>query len=297
MILVLGGSGFIGGRLVAALQAEGHAVAYTYASRKLPVATPSYALDLARVRSADLAELIEKLKPDTVIHSAVMPISGGYIHHHSVSAYSVVRLAQALAIHQPTARVIYLSTDCVFGGGRGRYTEHDVPDARVRRDGYRNYGVARAVGEALLREHWPNSLVVRTAVVDGRDIEGELSPRLAAIIAQLQAGVLTKRLVDRYFTPTLVDSLVAAIGELIGPSFDYRGILHVAGSERTTHFAYARSVARHIGGDERQIVPEHLAESSVATLPVDSSLDVTLAQQLLRTPMLGVEAQLAGMGL
>ena len=294
MILLLGGSGFIGARLLAALRARGQPVAYTFASHKLPLDIPGYALDLTRVRSDDLAQLIAQLQPDVVVHSAVMPINGDFIHHHSVSAYSVVRLTQALAEHCPQAQVIYLSTDCVFGSGRGQYTEQDLPDARLRhpKDVYRSYGVTRATGEALLREHWPNSLIVRTSVVDGRDALGELSARLAALIAQLESGVQTKRLNDRYFTPTLIDTLIDALCELIEPAFTYRGILHIAGSERTTNYAYARALARRIRADETQVVPESLAESSVAMLPTDSSLDVSLAQRLLHTPMLNVEAQL-----
>ena len=296
-ILVLGGSGFIGGRLVAAFSQRGHTLAYTYTSRQLPATLnrAGHLLDLTRVRSDDLATLVAQLKPDVVIHSAVMPINGDFIHHHSVSAYSVVRLAEALRLHRPAALVIYLSTDCVFGSGRGQYCEPDAPDARLRKrmDAYRNYGVARAMGEALLREHWPNHLIVRTAMVDGHAVSGDLSPRLAALIAQLQAGIMTKRLVDRYFSPTLIDTVIAAMGEMIEPMFGYRGILHVAGRERTSNYLYARALARRIGADERLIVPEQLAASSVAMLPADSSLDVALAQQLLRTPMLGVEAQLA----
>ena len=297
MILVLGGSGFVGGRLLASLQTIGHDVAYTYASHITPLAVPGYALDLTRVRSNDLAELIARLKPQVVIHSAVMPISGDFIHHHSVSAYSIVRLTQALALHSPHALIIYLSTDCVFGGGRGHYTEQDIPDARIRRDVYRNYGVCRANGEALLRDYWPNSIVVRTSVVDGHDVTGELSPRLAALLAQLQAGVTTKRLVDRFFTPTLIDNLVSAIAEMSSPTFVYRGIVHVAGRERISNYEYARAAARCASMNEEQIVGEYLADSSVATLPRDSSLDVGLAQQLLETPMLGVEAQLKAMAL
>ncbi len=297
MILVLGGSGFIGGRLLLTLRTRGHEVAYTYASHRSPLDVPGYALDLTRVRSNDLAELIARLKPQAVVHSAVMPISGDFIHHHSVSAYSIVRLTQALAAHSPQALVVYLSTDCVFGGGRGHYTERDSPDARIRRDVYRNYGVGRAHGEALLRDSWPNSIVVRTSMVDGRDVTGELSPRLAALLAQLHAGVTTKRLVDRFFTPTLIDTVVNAVAEMLTPTFVYHGIVHVAGCERISNFEYARAVARQAHLNQDQIVAEYLAESTVSMLPRDSSLDVGLAQHLLRTPMLDVLAQLEAMAL
>lgn len=297
-ILILGGSGFVGGRLAQALIQRQHRVDYTFTSRRLPaqLGATAHQLDLTRVRSDDLAELIAATQPDAVIHSAVMPINGDYIHHHSVNAYSVPRLTQALAQSRPDARVIYLSTDAVFAGrAGGLYREQDEADARLRKrnDVYRNYGVTRALGESLLREHWPHShLIIRTSHVDGPSLDGELSPRVAALLAQLQGGIATKRLIDRFFSPTLIDTLIDALIETLDPAFDYRGTLHIAGSQRVSHYDYALALAKHIGADPSLIVPERLAESRVADLPTDTSLDVSLAQRLLHTRLLDLQEQL-----
>ncbi len=297
-ILILGGSGFIGGCLAQALTQRQHRVDYTFTSRRLPASlgATAHLLDLTRVRSDDLAELVATLRPDVVFHCAVMPLSGDYIHHHSVNAYSVPRLTQALAQSRPDAPVIYLSTDAVFAGRTGGlYCEYDETDARIRKrsDVYRNYGVTRALGEALLRQHWPsNHLIVRTSHVDGHAVDGELSPRLAALLAQLQNNIPTKRLIDRFFTPTLVDSVIEAVVEMLDPAFSYRGTLHVAGRQRVSHYEHALALAKHIGADASLILPERLAESRVPDLPVDTSLDVSLAQSLLRTPMLDLQEQL-----
>lgn len=297
-ILILGGSGFIGGRLAQAFIQHQHRVDYTFTSRRLPahLGATAHLLDLTRVRSDDLAALVAATQPDAVIHCAVMPLNGDYIHHHSVNAYSVPRLTQALAQARPDARVIYLSTDAVFAGrADGLYREHDEADARLRKrsDVYRNYGVTRALGESLLREHWPhNHLIIRTSHVDGHDVDGELSPRLAALLAQLQGGIPTKRLIDRFFTPTLVDNLIDAVLEMLDPTFSYRGTLHVAGRQRVSHYEHALALAQHIGADARLIVPERLAESRVPDLPADTSLDVALAQSLLHTSLLDLQEQL-----
>jgi uncharacterized protein YbjT (DUF2867 family) len=45
-LLVIGGSGFIGGRLVAAALATGQETAYTFAQRAIDLPAPAYRVDL-----------------------------------------------------------------------------------------------------------------------------------------------------------------------------------------------------------------------------------------------------------
>lgn len=58
------------------------------------------------------------------------------------------------------ARLIHISTDCVFRGERGGYAETDVPDAADL------YGRSKVLGEA------PGALTLRTSIV-GRELRGE----------------------------------------------------------------------------------------------------------------------------
>jgi dTDP-4-dehydrorhamnose reductase len=60
---------------------------------------------------------------------------------------------------QAGARLIHISTDCVFRGERGGYTEGDPPDAIDL------YGRSKALGEA------PGALTLRTSIV-GRELRG-----------------------------------------------------------------------------------------------------------------------------
>lgn len=88
--------------------------------------------------------------------------------------------------------------------------------------------------------------------------------------------------------------MAQAILEIISPDFAYRGILHLAGSERTTDYAYSCHLAQHLGVDETLVQKNYLAdEPLLANGPSDNSLDTHFTQSLLRTRLLNVAEQLA----
>ena len=63
---------------------------------------------------------------------------------------------------------------------------------------------------------------------------------------------------------------------------------------RWTDYAYARALARRRGWIRICVQPARMADTaSMAGSPQRTDLDVRFSQSLLRTPLLGVEAQLA----
>jgi dTDP-4-dehydrorhamnose reductase len=57
---------------------------------------------------------------------------------------------------------IHASTDCVFNGSKGKYSENDIPDANSI------YGISKTLGEPL------NSTVIRTSII-GEELDNKLS--------------------------------------------------------------------------------------------------------------------------
>lgn len=79
-----------------------------------------------------------------------------------VNALFPHELAAACAARD--ARLIHISTDCVFSGNRGGYVEDDVPDARDL------YGRSKLLGEVTDTQ---NTMTLRTSIV-GRELHGAL---------------------------------------------------------------------------------------------------------------------------
>ena len=288
-LLVMGGSGFVGGRTVQAAQAAGLRAACTYLHRPPPPGVPAFQLDCGD--GHQMAACLEQTRPKGIIYSIVSgKFSSNSDAEHQYASVTVLRvLLDALARLGLSSRVVYISTNAVFSGKDGPYREDCVPDSDLRQDAYRSYGLWRRAGEVLTLEQWPNSLVARTANVDGRDAWGQLNPRLQGLIDPLRAGQPLARFVDRGLSPTLVDTLAEALVEVSQPEFALpRGrILHLAGCEPVSDFEFARRIARKIGADESLVREDHL-------LPAGSSerysiaLDVAFTQSVLETNLHGV---------
>ncbi|HEX2910841.1 MAG TPA: sugar nucleotide-binding protein [Chloroflexia bacterium] len=290
-LFIVGGSGFIGSRLVEEATRRGYPASYTYASKPLVTDARGYRVDLTGASAGDLEKFVRAEEPASVIYCAVPApiVQAGEEDHRAISLEGVKRVVAAL---KPGGRFIYVSTNMVFGGGKGPYTEMAAPDPEQRQDPYRFYGLYKTAGERLALESWPDTIVARTCVVDGRLANGQLSPRLAGLFQQLKAGQSLHRFTDRYFSPTLVGNFCKAIFEALEPEFRYRGILHLAGAERINDFDYARKLARYLGYDESLVKPDNLANSpAMRHSPPDTSLDVAFTQSLLKTPLLTVDEQ------
>lgn len=73
--------------------------------------------------------------------------------------HRLARLAQVAG-----ARLVHMSTDCVFSGTKGNYVESDLPDA------YDLYGRSKLLGEV----DYPNAVTLRTSII-GHELTGNRS--------------------------------------------------------------------------------------------------------------------------
>ena len=278
-LLVIGGSGFVGANLIQAALHSGLRVAYTYANHKLTLPVDSFQVDLQEASA--LEACLAETKPRNIVHCAVPRGDEGI--HQAVSVASVSRIIRMLD-KALTSKLIYVSTNSVFTGDKGQYGEVDIPDAEKRNDKYRAYAITRATGEQVALKKWPNTIVVRTADVNGKDVHGNLNVRLEKLVKQLNTGQVVPRLLRAYISPTLVTNLVDGILELIRDKFEYHGVLHIAGNERISYYEFTRILAEYIGADSSLVIPD---ESKAW----DYSLDTRYTQSLLKTKLLNVDEQ------
>ncbi len=289
--LVIGGSGFIGGRLATAAARQGNRVAYTYAYKKLALDVPVYPLDWTH-DDAPIDSVIAETQPDVVVYCAVLAPRSEEALHRRVSVEGVERTLSALGRHRPDALFVYLSTNSVFGGGERPHREDDPPNPELRHDAYRAYGMTKADGERIT-QGWPNSIIARTSNVDGRTADGTFSARVARLVEGLKQSRPMRLFCDRYLSPTLVDNVVEALLEVASGDVSYRGVLHLAGSQIVTDYNYARAVAQAAGFDPALIQPESMDESPEMQGSLRHiGLDVAFTQRILKTRLLDVSEQM-----
>ncbi len=282
-ILIIGGSGFVGSKLVEIALKAGLNVAYTYSRNQLALPAPSFQL---RIQDGqELESCIVKTQPRCIVYCAVPAPKGDEHLYAVVSVQGVQRICASLKNFED-CKLIYISTNSVFSGQDGPYKESDIPDPERRHDQYRIYGLTRAQGEQVALNSWHNTIVARTSDVNGKDQTGNLNPRLANLLAQLEAGNTIERSKNAFISPSLVDNLANGLLEISGKDFTYRGVLHLAGSQQISYFDFACLLAEKAKADRTLIKAEFSQVWNIG-------LDTCYTQNLLRTPFLSVEEQLS----
>jgi dTDP-4-dehydrorhamnose reductase len=142
-LLVIGGSGELGTQVVMA--ASGWDVHATYFTRPGRVSHATWhPLDITNRQAVH--HLMRELRPHAVIHTAVSDRDRAKFPSDADFHAAIVDGSRYLAeaASQMGARCVVLSTDLVFDGTRGNYTEEDTPNPVMA------YGQAKADMEVVL---------------------------------------------------------------------------------------------------------------------------------------------------
>jgi dTDP-4-dehydrorhamnose reductase len=253
-VLILGGTGMLGHSLWAHCAPRFDAIA-TVREPEVPPAAAGV-LDpqrtITRVSVADfnsVAAAIEQAKPDVVVNCI------GLVKQRP-EAGDVAELMQANAVfpHQLAAagpRLIHISTDCVFSGDRGGYTESD------RTDPIDLYGRSKLAGEPT----GDGVLTLRTSML-GRELE-----RHSGLLEWfLAAGDRVAGYSNAIFSGPTTPVVCRLIGDLIERGGELDGIWHV-GAEPISKLALLELVRDRFGLDT-EIEPD-------PGVRVDRSLDAS----------------------
>ncbi len=168
-------------------------------------------------------------------------------------------------------RVIYISTDAVFDGKRGMYSERDAPNPITA------YGKTKAQCEQLLQEMVPNHCIVRTSYIYGYSL-GHLDSRLTVVRKHVRQAKALYHFSDMYKSPVEVNQLAEIIHRLL--DLDFRGHLHACGQRMSVHDFYAQSMAA-LGEKTERLLPCRIPEKPPENCLRDTSLDSALLTKLL----------------
>lgn len=111
------------------------------------------------------------------------------------------------------ARLIHISTDCVFSGSKGNYVETDFPDA------YDLYGRSKLLGEV----DYPNAITLRTSII-GHELKGSRSLVNWFLAQQGSVNGYSRAIFSGL--PTV--ELANLIADSVLPRPDLRGLYHVS---------------------------------------------------------------------
>jgi dTDP-4-dehydrorhamnose reductase len=261
-VLVLGASGMVGNGIFSGLvrAAEPGSVMGTIRNHRLPPHPWFKNHEEQLYTGVDVLDfdsfvhVVADFKPDVVINceGLVKQVAAAQEAVPAITFNSVFphRIAELCAVSG--ARMIHFTTDCVFKGDKGSYTEADAPDADDL------YGRTKSLGEVVDKHH---CLSVRTSFIGH-----ELLTCHGLVDWFLSQSGTVKGYCNAYFSGLPTIEMVRVLLEYIMPREDLWGLYHVA-ADRISKYELLRLVAETYG---KKIVIE-----KNETLVIDRSLNAS----------------------
>jgi len=284
-LLVVGGSGLVGGK-VAALASEGFKVVGTHRGVAPKIGGVQF-VELHKERVEDGLALVRTLKPAAVVDTAAMHNVDRCEEERDlawqVNAGSTGALARVAT--DVGARYLFVSTDFVFDGMKGRYREQDA----ARPVNY--YGETKLAGEHAVLAASPEHVVVRPSVIYGWD---DTRLNFATwVLTSVRDGKPVNVVTDWIGSPTFADGLAAGILRLL--TVPDGGVYHLAGADAMSRYDFAVRLARAFELDSTLVKPVRSADLNMkARRPPDSSLTSAKAKRH-RISVPGVDDGIAAM--
>ncbi|MEY3542061.1 MAG: hypothetical protein RLZZ204_873 [Bacteroidota bacterium] len=259
----------LGSHLAEQLSQSGH---QTCATGKGECRLPSHllhanfiyqSLDITQKEAVD--QIINLVQPDVIVHAAAMTQVDDCEQNMSLS-YSVnVDGTRNLleSAEDVNSRFCLISTDFVFSGASGPYSEND-PTGAVN-----YYGQTKELAEQLVMSSRLNWSIARTVLLYGKADPSKRSNFIYWVKQNLEAGKQIKVVNDQIRTPTFIPDLAIGIGLMIEKGA--RGIFHLSGKDILTPYEMAILIAKHL----------HLNESLIE--PVDASIFTQIGKRPLKT--------------
>ena len=264
-LLITGASGLLG--LNFAMQAAGDSryVVTGVVNHNELAGVPFRVVQADLGRPQAVAELLERTRPDVVIHCAALANLEDCEDQPELAwrLNGVVPGELAAAAAQAGVRLVHISTDAVFDGQRGNYREEDTPNPLGV------YARSKLAGEEAVVQANPQAIIARVNFY-GWSLNGTRS--LAEFFYRnLSAGKNVKGFTDIFFCPLLVNHLASLLLRMV--ERDLQGLYHVVSAEHLSKYEFGCRIARLFDLDERLITP---SSWKVGGLQAQRSPDLTM---------------------
>ena len=258
-ILVLGASGMLGSAAfrgfaaMPGIEAFGTARAESARRHFAESLQPNLLTQVDVLDTDSLLQALAQVRPDVVVNciGVVKQLSSAKDPLVVLPLNALLPHRLARTANLAGARLVHISTDCVFNGATGNYTEATPSNAEDL------YGRSKLLGEV----DYSNAITLRTSII-GR----ELSTRNGLVEWFLGETGAVRGFTHAFFSGLPTDELVRVIARHVLPNPGLTGVWHVGAASISKHHlllllrdAYRRDI---------EIVPD-------AGLVLDRSLDST----------------------
>jgi dTDP-4-dehydrorhamnose reductase len=218
--------------------------------------------------------LLKSTQPDWVIHCAALANLDACEADPLLAKQLNTELPHTLASHvaRSGARLLHVSTDAVFDGLRGDYTEEDIATP------VGVYSRTKLEGELAVAKADPRAIIARVNLF-GWSLTGNRS--LAEFFFNnLSLGKQVMGFTDVFFCPLLVNDLADIFIKMLEK--DLSGLYHVVSSESLSKYDFGFRLAQRFSLDSGLINPTSVTQSG---LKASRSPNLTLRSDKLATAL------------
>jgi dTDP-4-dehydrorhamnose reductase len=224
------------------------------------------------VQKNNVREIIMDFFPDFVINTAAYTNVDKSETEREIAWKINVTGVENIALYSWTvdAHLIHISSDYIFDGKNGPYSEEDKPNPI----GY--YGRTKLAGENSIKTSGVRATILRTNIVYGPAKYGR-QDFVKWVVNSLRANQTIKIVTDQIGNPTFIDDIVNAINSII--EFKKEGVYNIAGKEILTRYDFTLRIADYFKLDKKLILPIITKElNQPAPRPLKSGLIILKAE-------------------
>ena len=279
-ILVIGGSGTIGSKIVRKFAENNNVVIYTYYENKLNVGI-GHRLDIRK--KDETIDLISKVNADVVIHTAALTnVDLCETDKKLADSINVTGTENVITGCQKiNSKIVYISTSFVFNGEKNEYFEEDEPSPATY------YGLTKLEGEELVKNSKLPFLILRTDQPYCWKEKWQRDNSVLRVLKTLQEGKTLNEIIDWYNVPTYVPDFVNTLESLIDNNLS--GIYHVCGSDFISRYEWAIKTAEIFGLEKKLVNPIYSETLKLSVKRVNVNLSNEKLFQKTGIKMMGIE--------
>ncbi len=296
-VLIIGANGFLGRKLIARFQPTDDILGADVNFSGFSFDCPQISMDITN--SDEVFRIISDNKPDLTILTAAMT-NVDACEDYPNRAYDINALGPkyvAHAVNKISGKLIHISTDFIFDGLQGNYSELDEPNPLSV------YGKTKLQGERFIMEEGVQARICRTSVLYGWPDMGQRDNFFSWAYKALLEGKRLSIIDGQITTPTLVDNLAECLywmrdfenseNSENSMNFVNSKIFHTAGPEAVSRLFFVEKILKSIiSKREKENKNRRLGSLKLGTIeritelkqkairPADSSLNTEKIQQM-----------------
>jgi dTDP-4-dehydrorhamnose reductase len=243
-ILITGGSGIIGSKLVQSFDKKEIEMMFTFNKNKFNHKN-SFKLDITKKNQVE--NCISKFNPDIVIHSAAMTNVDYCEKNQNESNEINIKGTENIieACKKSNSQIIFISTAYVFDGEKKSYVEEDIPNP------INHYGFTKLQGENAVKKSGLNYLILRTDQPYDWAESWQKKNSVIRVVETLSSKKSLNEIIDWKNTPTYIPDFINATKKLL--ELKKSGIYHVVGPDFVNRYEWSCIVSEEFGLEKKRI--------------------------------------------